>query len=95
MTAKITVAKVTKALALIFATDPAELELLSELEDFFELELFSGVELLFEELEDFFELELLSEELELLSVSDSSVLELLTGSSSFVNDVMPQNPSSS
>jgi len=73
---------VTKALTLIFATDPAELELLSEfkliseldfeeLEDFFELELLLGVELLFEE------------------------LELLTGSSSFVNDVMPQNSSSS
>ena len=82
MAAKITVAKVTKALALIFATDPAELELLSELgsipeldfdelDDFFELELLSGVELLFEE------------------------LELLSGSSSLMNDVNPQNSSSS
>jgi len=92
---------------LIFSIDPAELELLSdilfipeldfeELEDFFELELFS------EELEDFSEeLELFFEELELFfeeldsSGSSSSELELLSGVDSFMNDAKPQNSSSS
>jgi len=83
MIAKITVTKVTKALALIFAKDPAELELLSESCLISELDC--------DELDDFIdELELFSS-LELLS----DELELLTGSGPFMNVVIPQNSSSS
>jgi len=90
MKRKITATKVIKALTLIFAKDPAELELLSEFNSISELD-FDELDDFIDELDDFIdELELLSS-LELLS----DELELLTGSGPFMNVVIPQNSSDS